>query len=126
MYSASAQLDDRAAGLAVGVADRLDHLRVREVVGAQARGVEHDLVLLHHAADGRDLGHVRDRLQLELQEPVLQRAQLREIVPAAAVDQRVLVNPAHARRIGPSEAFAASGSRDCTWFRYSSTRERAQ
>ncbi len=27
---------------------------------------------------------------------------------------------------GPSEVFACGGSRDCTWFRYSSTRERAQ
>ena len=27
---------------------------------------------------------------------------------------------------GPSAGFACAGSRACTWFRYSSTRERAQ
>ena len=53
------------------------------------------------------------RLQLELQEPVVERAQLAEVVPAAAVDQRVLVDPADAGRIRPERgagAGAAAGS----------------
>ncbi len=50
-----------------------------DVVGAQPIRIEHDLVLAHHAADARDLGHVGHGLQLVLQEPVLQRAQLRQV-----------------------------------------------
>ena len=40
-------------------------------------------------------------LQLVFQEPVLQRAQLAEIVLAGPVDQRVFVDPADAGRIRP-------------------------
>src|SRR5439155_23796368 len=53
---------------------------------------EDDLVLLDHAADARHLRHVRHRLQLILEEPVLQRAQLRQVHAPAAVDERVLVH----------------------------------
>ena len=96
-----AQLDHRAAGLAVGALHRLDHAPVRDAVGAQALGVEHDLVLAHHAAHRGDLGDVGDRLELVAQEPVLQRAQLAQVVAPAAVDQRVLVDPAHAGGVRP-------------------------
>ena len=48
------------------------------VIGrAQTRGIEHHLVLRDHAADGRHLGDVGHGLELVLEEPVLQRAQLR-------------------------------------------------
>ena len=53
------ELDHRAAGFAVGVADRRDHLRERQVVRAQPRRIDDDLVLPHHAADRRDFGDVR-------------------------------------------------------------------
>ena len=54
-----AQFEHRAAGFLVRAADRLDHAAVWDAVGAQPVGIEHDLVLAHHAADRRDLGHVR-------------------------------------------------------------------
>ena len=59
MYSASAELDHRAAGFLVGVADRGDHLGERQVVRREPCRIDDDLVLPHHAADGRDFGDVR-------------------------------------------------------------------
>ena len=78
MYSASpsSSTEPPASWLALRIASIT--LRVRDAVGAQPVGVEHDLVLPHHAADARHLGDVRHGLQLVLQEPVLQRAQLRQ------------------------------------------------
>jgi hypothetical protein len=74
---------------------------VRNAVGTQALGIEHDLVLAHHAADARDLGDVGHALQLVLEKPVLQRAQFAEIVAPTAVDQRVLVDPSHPSGVRP-------------------------
>lgn len=95
------QLDDRAAGCLVGLAERIRDRRLRDAVGTQLVGIEDDLVLAHHAADARDFRDVRHGLQLELQEPVVERAQLPEIVTAGAIDERVLVHPADAGRIRP-------------------------
>ncbi len=59
-----------------------------------------------HATDGGDLGHIGQSDQLVLEEPVLQAAQLRQVVVTTAVDQCVLVDPADAggirteRRLG--------------------------
>ncbi len=103
-----AQLQHRATGLLVGAFERRQHLGLRQVERAQPVRLQHDLELLDHAAHGRDFRHVRQRLQLEAQEPVLQRAQLGQIVAAALVDQRVFVDPADAggirtqRRLGGS------------------------
>ena len=77
MYSASPSSSTEPPVSWLALLHRLDHLAVRDAVGAQPVRIEHDLVLPHHAADARHLGHVRHRLQLVLQEPVLQRAQLR-------------------------------------------------
>ena len=70
------------------------HLRERHAVGAQPVGVDHDLVLPDHAADGGDLGDAGHGLQLVLEEPVLQAAQTGQVMVAAAVYQGVLVDPA--------------------------------
>jgi hypothetical protein len=75
---------------------------------------EHDLVLPHHAADRRDLGNVRHRLQLVLQEPVLQRAQLAGVHASAAIDQRVLVDPADAGRVQTTGTMRGRGDTS-TW-----------
>ncbi len=100
-----AQLEDAAAGFAIGVLQGGDDARVRNAVGAQPIGIENDLVLAHHAADGGDLGHVGHALQLVLEEPVLDRAQLPEVVAARSIDERVLVDPADAGGIGPEGGF---------------------
>ena len=94
------QLQHRASGFLIRLLDGVDHLAVRNVVSAHPIGIEHDLILPDHAADARDLGYVGDGLQLVFQEPVLHRAQLRQVHLARAVDQRVLVDPAHTRGVG--------------------------
>ena len=70
------ELQHRAAEVAVGGADRVGDLLQRQVVGLEPLGIDDDLVLLDHAADRRDLRNVGHRLELEAQEPVLQRAQV--------------------------------------------------
>ena len=104
-----AQFQHRAAGLLVRLLHGVDHLAVRDVVGAQPIGIEHDLVLAHHAADARHLRHVGHRLQLVLEEPVLQRAQLRQVHLARAIDQRIFVDPAHAGRVGTERRLGLRG-----------------
>jgi hypothetical protein len=96
-----AELQHRAAGLLVGVLNRLDDAAVGDAVGAQPLRLKHDLVLADHAADCRHFGDVRDRLQLVAKEPVLQGPQLAEVILAATVDKRVLVDPAHAGGVRP-------------------------
>src|SRR6266705_2723229 len=104
-----AQFEHRAAGLLVGALHRLDHFRVRDIERPQPRGVEHDLVLLHHTADARDFRDVRHGLQLVLEEPVLQRTQLRQVHAAAAIDERVLVDPADTGRVGSERGLRLGG-----------------
>src|SRR5262249_40384529 len=50
-------LDDPAAHRGVAAGDRLDQLAEGDVVSAQGVGIDVDLVLQGHAADGADLGH---------------------------------------------------------------------
>ncbi len=68
------QFQHRAAGFLVRFLHGFDNFPVGNVVGAQLVGVEHDLVLPHHAANAGDFRHVRHRLQFVLEEPVLQGA----------------------------------------------------
>ena len=44
---------------------------------------------------------IKAHLELEADEPVVERAQLSEIAAAAAVDERVFIDPADARCVGP-------------------------
>ena len=93
-------LDHAAASFAVCALNGIAYLCQRYVVGTQLVGVDDDLILFDHAADGGHLGHTVDGLQFVFQEPVLKGPQLCQIMAAAAVDQGVLVNPAHTRGIG--------------------------
>ena len=97
----AAELEEASAHLVVRAADRVDHVAQRQVVGEQRRRVDLDLVLLDEAAHRGDLGHPRHAGERVAQRPVLQRAQLGERVPPAAVDERVLVDPADAGGVGP-------------------------
>jgi hypothetical protein len=106
------ELEHRAARLLIGIAHRIYHLALRDTVGTQPVGIEHDLILLDDAADGRDLGHIGDRLELVFEEPVLQCAQLRQVVPPAAVHQRILIDPTDAGRIRAQRSFR-SGRQTC-------------
>ena len=92
-------LDDRAARFLVRRADRGDDFGMGDAQRSHAIRVEHDLILLHHAADAGDFGDAGHSLQFVAQEPVLQAAQASQIMPAAAVDQRIFVNPANPGRV---------------------------
>ena len=94
-------LQHRAAALLVGGANGGGDLPQLDAEGTQPVGIHHHLVLLHHAADGGHLGHARHRLQFELEEPVLQGTQLRQVVLARAVHQGVVVHPADAGSVRP-------------------------
>ena len=89
-------LQHPAADVVVRAAHRLDHLLQRDAIRRQAVRVQVDLVFLLVAAHRGDLGHALDRLQRVAQVEVLQAAQLGEVGVAAAVHQRVLVDPADA------------------------------
>ena len=103
-------LDDRAARGLVGLLQRLHRPCLRDAERTHPVRVEHHLVLPHHAADAGHLRHVRDRLQLELQEPVVERAQLADVVPAACGRPARTRRPSRRRsRPGPSEALAPGG-----------------
>jgi hypothetical protein len=102
-----AHLDDRPSGLLVAVTDRILEFRQRNAEGAQLVRIDHDLVLAHHAADRRHLRNTRHRLQLVLQEPVLQAAQFCEVVLAGPVHQGVLEYPADAGCVRSEGGFRA-------------------
>ena len=104
----AAELDQAPAHLVVRAADGIDHLAEREAVGEQRRRVDLHLVLLDEAADGGDLGHALHAREPVAERPVLEGAQIGERVRAAPVDERVLVHPADAGRVGAqagSDAF---------------------
>ena len=104
-----AHLDDRAARFLVGGLDCAHDLGVSHAERCHPVRLENDLVLLDHAADAGDLGNAGDRLELIAQEPVLQAAQSCKVVPAAAIDQRIFVDPPHTGCIGAKRARDAIG-----------------
>ncbi len=104
-----AQLQHRTAGLLVGTLDRFDDLTVGDAVGGELHRVEHHLVLTNHAADAGHLGDAGQALEFVAQEPVLQAAQLRQVVLSAAVDQGVFVDPADARGVRPQRRLGGGG-----------------
>jgi hypothetical protein len=100
MYSAPGQLDQPAAHVVVTSAHGFDDRVERQLVGGEARGIYGDLVLAHLAAYRRNLGDAGHALDRVAQEPVLVAAQLIARVLTGAVDQRILKDPADARRVG--------------------------
>src|SRR3546814_7512172 len=60
--------------------------------------------LLHHAADACDFGDTRHGFQFVAEEPVLQGAKLRQVVPAAFIDQRIFIDPAHTGCVRPERS----------------------
>ncbi|OIQ89007.1 hypothetical protein GALL_291300 [mine drainage metagenome] len=94
-------VDHRSAGLAIGRSDRGFHLRQGDVVGKEGLRVDHHLVFLDQTADGGDLRHARNALQLILEKPVLQGGELTQVPRAAGIGQGVLINPVHPRAVRP-------------------------
>ena len=77
--------------------DRHAHVGDREVVGAQFRRIDRDLVLLHEAADRGDFSHAFDRGELIFQIPILHRTQFGEA--ALFRIERIHERPADAGRV---------------------------
>src|SRR5439155_21121690 len=81
--------------------DRADDVAERDIVGDESVWIEIDLVLLYEATDRRDFRDAFHRGQRVAQIPILNRAQLCEIVFAGVVNERVLVNPPHTGCVRP-------------------------
>src|SRR5581483_3316919 len=88
--------EDLAPNVVVRPADFVHHVGDGDTVGQELVRIEIDLVFLDEAADGRDLGHARHRLEGIAQMPVLNRAELGQVMFAGLVRQGVFVDPAHA------------------------------
>ena len=99
-------LDELGADVQVVRPHPLDHLGQRDVVAQQAVGPDVDVELLLVAADAQDLGHAGHGLQVELDDPVLQRPQLLEAALAGGVVQVVEEDQAHARGDGAHRRLA--------------------
>ena len=67
----------------------------------QQRRKDLDLILLLQPADRRDFGDAGHRLQRRLDLALVHQAQLAQVVQPFAIDERVLVDPAHAAGVGP-------------------------
>ena len=76
-------------------------MREWNVKSSQLVRVHLNLVLLHHAAKCSDFRYPGHSLQFVFQEPVLQAAQLAEIVLTGAIHQCVEVDPTHTGGIRP-------------------------
>ena len=97
------------ADVAVAALDGAPDLGEREAVGEQRVRIDLHLVLADVAADARDLRDARDRLQLVAEVPVLDGAEIRQIVTSGPIDEGVLVDPPDARRVGTERG------RDAPW-----------
>ena len=90
-------LQQPPARVAVTVLNGLSHSGNRNAVGAEPVRIDGDLVLAHEAADARHLGHAPHARQLVLEEPVLDRTQLAEVVPVRP--ESVHECPTHTRGV---------------------------
>ena len=79
----AARLHDVAADVPVAAQDRIDDGRERDLVGAQAGGIDVDLVLPHRAPDAGDFGDAGHRVELVPDEPILERSQVSQRVALA-------------------------------------------
>src|SRR5258708_28918957 len=88
-----------AADILITHPDRVDDIANRDVISGQLVRIEIDLILFDETANRRDLGHTFHRFQRVPDIPILERTQRRQIMFAALVDQRVLVNPTDSGRV---------------------------
>ncbi len=100
-----------AAHIAVAFANRIDHIVQADAVIDELVRIDVDLVLLHEAADAGHLGHAFDRTERIFERPILQAAQLGEIVLPGVIHQGVLINPADTGGIRPQSGRDAGGQR---------------
>ena len=91
-----------ASGIGISLPQRRHDLLHRNVVGLQFRKVQVHLVLLHEAAEGDDVGNARREAHLALDHPVLQPAQLGEVVagPGELVAEELADRGGQRRELG--------------------------
>lgn len=94
-------LHDAAADVVVAASNRADDLAERQIVGEQPVRIDVHLVLPDETTNHRDVGNAGHGLELVADVPVLQAAELREIVLPGMIHQRVLKDPADRCRVGP-------------------------
>jgi hypothetical protein len=93
-----AVLDVGAAGVAVAAGQRVEDRLERDAVRLQLERVHQHLVLLGGAAETHHVHHPRHGAQPPLDDPVLERLELEQRVPARTA-QRVAIDLAHRRRV---------------------------
>ena len=94
-------LDELGADVEVVGANRVQDLRQGDVVSQQSVRLHHDLELFLPAADPEDLGDAGHGLEVELDQPVLDRAQLLERVRSGGVLEVVEEDQTHSGRDRP-------------------------
>ncbi len=77
-----AGFNDLRTNVRVATSNTLDDAAQGDVVGAQLNGINVDLILAYPTADARHFGHAGHRIQLVLDEPVLQGMQCSAVVGA--------------------------------------------
>src|SRR5262249_35713633 len=92
-------LHDAATHVAVRSTHRVGPIAYRHAIALELRRIEVRLVLLDEPTDRRDLGDTVDALQPVTQGPILERAELLEIVVTGGVHEGVFEHPADAGRI---------------------------
>ena len=97
-------LDGLAADIEVGILHRGEHLHQRDVGGTHLGGRQLDLILFDKAADAGDLGDALHAGEFITDLPILQRAELRQVIAAVRrlgrIDvQIVLIDPAQPRGV---------------------------
>ena len=93
------QFDQPSSHIVIAPLNRHPNLLQGNIVRQQAIGIHNHLILLHKSPHRRHFRHALHTAQLITQIPILNRAQFRKIVATRRVQHRILINPAHTRRI---------------------------
>src|SRR5271166_4642775 len=93
-------LNEAPSGVHIVVCQRLLHLRNAQAVLHQAVRIELHLVLARDTPKAADIDHVRNRLELFFDQPVLDRFQLHRVVERIRTRQREKINLADGTVIG--------------------------
>src|SRR5262245_57648193 len=88
-----------APGFLKGTSDRANDLIQRQPAGGEQRGKQLHLVLLFQAANRAHFRDSRHRLQGWLDPILVKKSKFPQVVKLLAVDERVLIDPAHAAGI---------------------------
>ena len=89
------------AGLAGGALDGLHEVDEGQLVAPQHVGIDDHLILLDHAANRGDLGDSGHGLELVFEEPILEAAQLGQVMLSRAIHQGILIDPTDGGGVRP-------------------------